>query len=268
MPPLDMRNNGVVPFSQRIKDRHRRWWQEGAQVNHKHVGGKLAGRQFAESLGCKVPHLYGLVDIDEIPEFSDLPSRFVIKPSVGWSAKNVFAIEDGINLLQDAPCTRKDVVSLLHSDPKISGGANVKILIEEFLQNWDGKRGIPYDYKFYTFADDIAFIHVIERNSNSRLAANRHWYLTEKWDPLSRQVVTTQIPEHGRLPKPDCFDELVDRVKTMGRELGMFMRIDMYATDRGAVFGEFTPQPHGGNGFTAWADQWLGSLWRGVEGCG
>jgi len=33
------------------------------------------------------------------------------------------------------------------------------------------------------------------------------------------------------------------------------------------VFGEFTPQPHGGKGFTEWADEWLGSLWEGKEGC-
>jgi hypothetical protein len=48
----------------------------------------------------------------------------------------------------------------------------------------------------------------------------------------------------------------------------MFMRIDMHATTNGAVFGEFTPQPHGGEGFTLWADEWLGAMWKGVEGCG
>ncbi len=43
------------------------------------------------------------------------------------------------------------------------------------------------------------------------------------------------------------------------------MRIDMYATTYGPVFGEFTRQPHGGSGYTTWADGWLGGLWRGVE---
>jgi hypothetical protein len=48
--------------------------------------------------------------------------------------------------------------------------------------------------------------------------------------------------------------------------LNMFMRVDMYATTRSAVFGEFTPTPHGGKRYTREADRWLGSLWKGVEG--
>ena len=47
----------------------------------------------------------------------------------------------------------------------------------------------------------------------------------------------------------------------------MFMRIDLYGTTRGAN-GEFTPQPHGGKGYTIEADKWLGSLWSGIEGAG
>jgi hypothetical protein len=45
------------------------------------------------------------------------------------------------------------------------------------------------------------------------------------------------------------------------------MRIDMYATDKGAVFGEFTPTPQGGKGYSEWAEKYLGSFWKGEEGC-
>ena len=44
------------------------------------------------------------------------------------------------------------------------------------------------------------------------------------------------------------------------------MRIDLYATTRGSVFGEFTPTPQGGKGYTPAADRWLGNLWQGKEG--
>ena len=40
----------------------------------------------------------------------------------------------------------------------------------------------------------------------------------------------------------------------------------MYATAEGPVFGEFTPTPEGGSGFTEWADQYLATFWNGVEG--
>ena len=59
---------------------------------------------------------------------------------------------------------------------------------------------------------------------------------------------------------------MIESVRTIGAALGMYMRIDMFATSRGAVFGEFTPTPHGGNGYTEYADKYLGSFWKGEEG--
>ena len=59
---------------------------------------------------------------------------------------------------------------------------------------------------------------------------------------------------------------MVKKVKMLGKKLGCFMRIDMYATDKGPVFGEFTPAPEGGEGFTEWADRYLATFWEGEEG--
>ena len=44
------------------------------------------------------------------------------------------------------------------------------------------------------------------------------------------------------------------------------MRIDFFPTRRGAVFGEFTPTPHVGNGYLEEADRYLGTFWIGEEG--
>jgi|UPI0004B7DDDC glutathione synthase/RimK-type ligase-like ATP-grasp enzyme len=50
--------------------------------------------------GFKVPEEIGVYsDIDEIPEFSELPRKFVLKPSRGYSAQNVFVMSDGVNFL-------------------------------------------------------------------------------------------------------------------------------------------------------------------------
>ena len=59
---------------------------------------------------------------------------------------------------------------------------------------------------------------------------------------------------------------MLRQVKMLGKKLGCFMRIDMYATDKGPVFGEFTPTPEGGHGFTEWADRYLATYWKGAEG--
>ena len=84
---------------------------------------------------------------------------------------------------------------------------------------------------------------------------------------MNLESLNTQTPEEVLPDIPDCWDELCETAIKLGKELE-FMRIRFYATKRGAVFGEFTPQPHGGNGFTEEADKWLGSIWKGLEGAG
>jgi len=230
------------------------------------LSGKLEGRSFMKDNGFKVPEEIGLYsNIDEIPEFSKLPSRFVLKPSSGYSAKNVFVMSDGVNLLDGKTYDRNSIMEAIRRSYE-GRGFRGKFLVEELLVNWDRKDGIPLDYKFYTFGDRIAFIHVIERNSGIDIKANRHWFMKEDWSDLGIKIQKSQELQTEPLPKPDCYDELIHTVRTVGRMLNMFMRIDMYATTRGAVFGEFTPTPHGGKGYTKEADRWLGSLWQGVEG--
>ena len=253
-------------FSACIKSRHRRWWVEKAQHPYKQLGGKLQGREFARNIGCKVPELYSVFErIEELPTLDKLPSRFVLKPTRGWSAQNVFLLNNGVNDLDGRSWSRDAIVEAINADATCNV-PNTKFIIEEYLTNWDHKPGIPYDYKYYLFGTSVAFIHVIERNSSTNTKLNRHWFLTPEWQPITRRIVESQLPELSAPPIPNCIDELQESTQQMGAKLNMFMRIDMYATTRGAVFGEFTPQPHGGNGYTPWADAWLGSLWKGEEG--
>jgi len=74
-----------------------------------------------------------------------------------------------------------------------------------------------------------------------------------------------EVPDEP-FPFPECWEEMLDDVRSLGSKLGCFMRIDMYATGDGPVFGEFTPTPEGGKGFTEWADKYLATFWKGLEG--
>lgn len=69
-------------------------------------------------------------------------------------------------------------------------------------------------------------------------------------------------------PMPACYPEMLEVVRDIGGRLNAFCRIDMYATTRGPVFGEFTFFPTFGKNYTFAADAWLGKLWQGREGCG
>ncbi|RAH14447.1 MAG: hypothetical protein CMB20_003340 [Methanobacteriota archaeon] len=256
-------------FSERIIDRHRRWWIEKELHPHKNLAGKIKGPEYVFNAGHKVPTIYHVGDkAESLPKFKKLPERFVIKPTKGWSAKNVFVMVDGVNLLDQKKWKRNQIVKSLEKNSELDSNDRVKLLVEEFLVNWDGVFGIPLDYKFFMFGGEIAFCHIIKRLSNTDTSRNLHWYVDENFESIGMKIITTQNPETELCSKPTCWDDLVSTAKGLGEKLDMFMRIDLYGTTRGAVFGEFTPQPHGGRGYTIEADKWLGSLWSGIEGAG
>ena len=109
-------------------------------------------------------------------------------------------------------------------------------------------------------------IHVALRRSEIHKEKNEHQYYTPDFKIITQRIMERRNQGRHPIERPDCWEEMIMAVKTIGRELGIYMRIDMFATARGAVFGEFTPTPHGGNGYSEFADKYLGSFWKGEEG--
>ena len=66
---------------------------------------------------------------------------------------------------------------------------------------------------------------------------------------------------------PSCWDEMVVQVAKLGKGLGCFMRIDMFATENGPVFDKFELNPEDGEGFTEYAEKYLATFWNGIGGC-
>jgi hypothetical protein len=54
---------------------------------------------------------------------------------------------------------------------------------------------------------------------------------------------------------------MLDQAKRLSRAYEIFVRIDFYATDNGAVFGEFTPTPSMGGGPTKFGQKLLMFYW-------
>lgn len=74
----------------------------------KFLAEKLIGREYAKSQEAKVPELYYQCDMIE-----ELPDDFVIKPSRGWNAQNVFVFRSGLNLLDKEMWTREKSVEFI-----------------------------------------------------------------------------------------------------------------------------------------------------------
>lgn len=254
---------GFPPFSQRIKDRHRRWHSNPElMTRYDYILGKAASQDYMRDLGYAVPEVYARFPrITALSPLYDLPANVVLKPDGGHSAQHVFILRDGVNIFDGSLLTRDSIVE------KVGPDCPFPFFAEELLLNFDGTGRIANDVKFHCFGDKIAFVLYIERNHPKDISQNRYYYLTEDWQLLGIRTNSRLYPEKRVPPKPDCFAELRDIARDVGRRMNMFMRIDLYATTRGPVFGEFTPCPTGGMNYTAKAEEWLGGMWKGLEGC-
>ncbi len=106
------------------------------------------------------------------------------------------------------------------------------------------------------FNGQIACIQVINRLSNTNGVTS--WY-DESWDQLPN--LTTNYPDGKEQPMPECLQEMIDCAVKLSKSYEIFVRVDFYATDKGAVFGEFTPTPGLGVGFTPGGNKLLTQYW-------
>ena len=255
-------------FSELIQSRDKRWWGNKKKPWQRELSDKKAGQKWAKELGVITPEIiWSGSNLDEIPTLENLPDKVVIKPSKGFSAHNVLCLDNGINILDGSKWEDSQIKESFNSDDFLQRVKPVW-MVEEFLRPevWREDEKIPRDWKFYCFGDEIVLIHAVLRNSTTDKEKNVHHYFT----PDLRQI-RSRICQSRPVPKeplffPDCWNEMVRQIKRLGKELDCFMRIDMYATIDGPVFGEFTPTPEGGLGFTEWADRYLATFWNGLEG--
>ncbi|RAU83365.1 ATP-grasp fold amidoligase family protein [Pontibacter arcticus] len=262
-------------FSKRILFRHKTFWEapeaetvrntvmhatdpieKWQDVKHwqRKLSNKYNSREFAKKHGCRVAELYWKGrDIENIP-FDTLPNHFVIRPTIGYSCGMVFLMSNGLNLMDKKTYTPEDLKAELKKG--IDENPLVEFLIEEFVRTEAGEYEIPKDYKLYLFNGELATIQVINRTSaksGSQSSFDENWNLLEKH--------TNVYAYGGYREPPACLQDIIEQGKRLSKAYGIFVRIDFYATDKGAVFGEFTPTPARGMGFTDYANKRYTAFW-------
>ncbi|MEJ7682261.1 MAG: ATP-grasp fold amidoligase family protein [Segetibacter sp.] len=145
-------------------------------------------------------------------------------------------IKNSINLMDGKKYSKEDIKVVLSK--ALYDDQKIEFLFEEFVRTEDGEYKIPDDYKFYMFNGQIGCIQVINRLSNT--TGFTSWY-DENWNLLPN--LTTNYPEGKVQPIPKCLQEMIDYAGKLSKSYEIFVRVDFYATDKGAVFGEFTPTP-------------------------
>lgn len=110
------------------------------------------------------------------------------------------------------------------------------ILIEERIPSLETA---PVDYKFFVFDGYVGFIQA----NSDRFGQTASWsFYDPTWEylPVGRRgYARTPLPPPTQLP------EMIDLAKRLAAGWD-HIRIDLYCTDEGVWFGEFSPYHHGG----------------------
>jgi hypothetical protein len=216
---------------------------------------KWNGREFAERHGCLVPELYWWGSDPARAPIESLPDHFVVRPVFGTVRRGVQVVADGWELLRNQPASAAEVRDRLPRRRRFR--PHRRLLIEEFVRSEDGELVLPIEYKCHTFGDTVAAVQATKRTGAHEAT---HRFYTPDWEPLA-DPMSVAVPLDDRRDPPGCLDQMVSQAMTLGAEIGTYMRIDFFATDRGCVFNEFASLPGGGRGFTPYADELFGALW-------
>ncbi len=210
---------------------------------------KHHSRQLARALGIATPRLYFhgfLRDLDP----ATLPPAFVVKTVRGASSEGVFPFsEEGVNLFQPG----NDLASVL------ARYGDRECIVEEFLKNKSGNTPTtpPPDYKVLCF-DGTPEVVLRMRVTGHRRKKKK--YFTTKWRPIP---LLREGDEDGPGRKPAQLSQLLRAARALGQFFrDNVMRIDFYIVDGVVFFGEFTPHPGGGQGYTRFGKSYLDKLMK------
>lgn len=219
---------------------------------------KLVMRRYVKSLGLRLPEIYSEVgDVDAI-NFAGLPDRIVIKPHNGWDSDSVMLIDGERELLSGAAVPR---AALRDFCRKTLGSARFakepRIIVEEFVQDYDRQFAIPRDFKIYVAGGRAWVVQVIDRNAPK--GQRSHSFYTRDWTKFEDAFQISYLPGPP-IPPPPLLPMLISAADLVASDLGAFLRLDFYLTSDGPVFGEITWNPFDGLGFTRFGARYMCNL--------
>lgn len=217
---------------------------------------KWNSREFASALGVEVPELYWIGrDLKRLP-IEQLPENVVLKPCWGDSCRGVYVLARSTDLMSGA-----------HWDRKLLGDALLKkngrflhfpYLAEELLLDEENRCLQIPEYKFYMFGSRLG---AIVRQIRVGRELTSYCAYDPDWTPIE-QPFRTQYELDAPVAAPIHFEAMREAAVRIGKAYETFVRVDLYSTNKGAVFGELSSTPSGGKYYTEFANQLLGDLWQ------
>jgi hypothetical protein len=216
---------------------------------------KWNSREFASAHGVQVPELYWKGHrLSRLP-INELPEHVVIKPAWGFGGKGTYLLSGSMELVSGQHWQRSELLRQLVRDHGVI--QRFPYLAEEMMTTEDGDHRQGVEYSFFMFAGHLGAIMRLQRFRSS-LA---HYSLyTPDWTPLTTPYFYTLEPGPPQ-PPPASLDAMCRVARTLGQAVGTFMRVDLYSTQKGVVFGEFASTPRTGS-VSAFGNSFMGRIWQ------
>lgn len=237
---------------------------------------KLANRELGERAGLSVPAL--LQGPCSLNAMEQPTGSVVIKPVTGCSAKGVVPLLDAgygafVHMFTGKQITWSDAVAEALAEKHTK--RNLRLLerfhpdavrspwiLEELVTQYGS---LSYDWKAYCFGGRVEVILQGSRAWGKRYREIKWW--DRDWRPVGdiQPTVKTQ-PHRSDFPAPAHPEQMIDAFEAVASIVdSAFVRVDLYESDAGIVFGETTPFPTGGTAhFSPEWDRRLGDRWAEV----
>lgn len=233
------------------------------------INPKLDAYRFVESLEIPTVEYQEFANIHEAMS-GKRAEKFVIKPKSGHSSAGVFLLtrdpEQGYKCAMTGKYyANDDAVIRAFLTEKANKPKNIsrdEIIVENMVEDCLGF-DVPLDYKVYAFQSGTPM--VMQRYGPRFLKGEWAFaFYNENGDDLGPiRSGTTRDSRWGLRPPKN-----LDQIFSISRKLiaatqVSFLRIDLFSTPTGVIFGEFTPAPNGGKEF--FTPEWeaiLGDHWR------
>ena len=140
-----------------------------------------------------------------------------------------------------------------------------KFAVEEFLVQ-EGVPAeapvIPLDYKLHCFGGKARIVQVVDRNPPSRVTPpNRQAWYSRDWVEAPYRIRVSE-EQSASIKRPECLEQMLEMSDRIASDLGDYIRVDMYATNEGAVLGELTSFSNSGIGFSDFGSTILSQAWE------
>jgi hypothetical protein len=231
------------------------------------INDKYRAYAFADTHGIDHPRLIGLYDSIDGVIWEEMPERFVLKTRWGTSNHGVKPlVREGPGAFYDLIRSRSWTVEEIHDHQALreSQGLVSKAMFAEELILKPETMQVVDDWKFYCFDGEVGLCMQKDMRASADPSQWRFKFWDRDWNDLGPIKYADRVDQDLAPPSdPTGLFDMAERLSAIIER--PFIRIDLFESERGPVFVEFTPRPAPPQVFVAEVDEMLGRFWEEAE---